>query len=108
MRILLFGGSGQVGTELRLLAASEEIEVVAPDQGALDLTDEDAVAGVVAEGSWSAVVNAAAYTNVDRAESEEAAALAINGEAPSRLATETGRFGIPLIHISTDYVFDGR
>ena len=54
------------------------------------------------------VINAAAYTNVDGAESEEALAFAINAEAPARIAAETGRHGIPLIHISTDYVFDGK
>ena len=58
--------------------------------------------------AWSAVINVAAYTDVDRAESEEAVAFAVNAEAPGRLATETGRRGIPLVHISTDYVFDGR
>ena len=54
------------------------------------------------------VINAAAYTNVDGAESNEALAFAINAEAPARIAAETGRHGIPLIHISTDYVFDGK
>ena len=54
------------------------------------------------------MINAAAYTDVDRAESEEAVAFAVNAEAPARLAAETGRRGIPLVHISTDYVFDGR
>ena len=53
-------------------------------------------------------INAAAYTDVDGAESEEALAFAINAEAPARIAAETGRHGIPLIHISTDYVFDGK
>jgi dTDP-4-dehydrorhamnose reductase len=108
MRILLLGASGQVGTEFLSLAASEKVELVAPDRGTLDLTDGDAVAGLIAEGSWSAVVNAAAYTDVDRAETEEEIALAVNGKAPAQLAIETGRLGIPLIHISTDYVFDGR
>jgi dTDP-4-dehydrorhamnose reductase len=108
MRILLFGASGQVGTEFLSLAESEGVEVVAPDRGALDLTDQRAVAGLIAGNSWSAVVNAAAYTDVDRAESDEAFALAVNGKAPDQLAIETGRLGVPLIHISTDYVFDGR
>jgi len=108
MRILLFGASGQVGTEFLSLATSQDVEVVAPDQGALDLADNDAIAGVIAQGSWSAVVNAAAFTDVERAESEEETAFAVNGKAPAQLAIETGRLGIPLIHISTDYVFDGR
>jgi dTDP-4-dehydrorhamnose reductase len=108
MRLLLLGGSGQVGTELQTLPLPRGVEIVAPDEGALDLTDHDALDSVIAEGSWSAVINAAAYTDVDRAESEEAKALAVNGEAPARLAVATSRLGIPLVHISTDYVFDGR
>jgi dTDP-4-dehydrorhamnose reductase len=108
MRFLLLGGSGQVGTELQALPLPRGVEVVAPDEGALDLTDRNAIDSVIAEGSWSAVINAAAYTDVDRAETEEAKALAINGEAPARLAAATSRFGIPLVQISTDYVFDGR
>ena len=107
MRFLLLGGSGQVGTEFQALPLPRGVEVVAPDEGALDLTDRDALDSVIAEGSWSAVINAAAYTDVDRAESEEAKALAVNGEAPARLAAATSRLGIPLVHISTDYVFDG-
>jgi dTDP-4-dehydrorhamnose reductase len=107
MRLLLLGGSGQVGTEFQALPLPRGIEVVAPDEAALDLTDRDALDNVVAEGSWSAVINAAAYTDVDRAESDEAKALAVNGDAPARLSDATGRFGIPLVHISTDYVFDG-
>jgi dTDP-4-dehydrorhamnose reductase len=108
MRFLLLGGSGQVGTEFQALPLPRGVEVVAPDEGALDLTDRDALDSVISVGSWSAVINAAAYTDVDRAESEEAKALAVNGEAPARLAAATSRFGIPLVHISTDYVFDGR
>ena len=108
MRFLLLGGTGQVGTELRALALSDNIEVAAPDRGELDLQDESAIARMIALEPWSAVVNAAAYTDVDRAESEEAVAFAVNAAAPSRLADETGRRGIPLVHISTDYVFDGR
>ena len=74
----------------------------------LDLEDPRAIARMIAAEPWSAVINAAAYTDVDRAESEEPVAFAVNAEAPARLAAETGRRGIPLVHISTDYVFDGR
>jgi dTDP-4-dehydrorhamnose reductase len=108
MRFLLLGGTGQVGQELCALALSKEIEVVAPSRGELDLENPSAIARMIAAQPWSAVINAAAYTDVDRAESQEAAAFAVNAEAPSRLATETGCRRIPLIHISTDYVFDGR
>jgi dTDP-4-dehydrorhamnose reductase len=108
MRLLLLGGTGQVGEEFRALALPGDVEVVAPSRGALDLEDGQAIARVIAAKHWSAVINAAAYTDVDRAESEEAAAFAVNANAPARLAIETGRRGIPLVHISTDYVFDGR
>jgi dTDP-4-dehydrorhamnose reductase len=108
MRFLLLGGTGQVGEEFRALPLPAGVEVVAPSRGALDLADPRAIASVIAAEPWSAVINAAAYTDVDRAESEEPLAFAVNAEAPSRLAIETARCGIPLVHISTDYVFDGR
>ena len=108
MRFLLLGGTGQVGEEFRALPLPKDVEVVAPSRAALDLQDPRAIAQMIAAEPWSAVINAAAYTDVDRAESEEAVAFAVNAEAPARLAAETGRRGIPLIHISTDYVFDGR
>jgi dTDP-4-dehydrorhamnose reductase len=108
MRLLLLGGTGQVGQELAALAVPDDVEMVAPSRSALDLADVDAIARVIATEPWSAVINAAAYTEVDRAESGETLAFAVNAVAPSRLAVETGRRGIPLVHISTDYVFDGR
>jgi dTDP-4-dehydrorhamnose reductase len=107
MRLLLLGGTGQVGEELRALPRSKDIEIVAPTEFELDLKDSNAIAHAIMAGRWSAVINAAAYTDVDRAESEEPVAFAVNAEAPARLASETGRAGIPLVHISTDYVFDG-
>jgi dTDP-4-dehydrorhamnose reductase len=108
MRLLLLGGTGQVGREFLSLDAGDGIEIVAPSRQDLDLTDTRAIAKIISDQAWNVVVNAAAYTNVDRAESDQAAAFAVNAEAPSRLAAETARKGIPLIHISTDYVFDGR
>jgi dTDP-4-dehydrorhamnose reductase len=108
MRFLLLGGSGQVGEEFRTLAFPKNVEVVAPGHAELELEDPRAIARMIAAEPWSAVINAAAYTDVDRAESEEAVAFAVNAEAPSRLAAETACRGISLIHISTDYVFDGR
>ncbi len=107
MRVLLFGGTGQVGTEIRALA-SGNVDLVAPGQAELDLKDAGAIATVVGAAPWDVVINAAAYTDVDRAEREEAAALVLNADAPSHIAIATGSRGIPLIHISTDYVFDGR
>jgi dTDP-4-dehydrorhamnose reductase len=108
MRLLLFGATGQVGTEARALALPTGVRIVAPLESSVDLKDSAAIANIVAAEPWSAVVNAAAYTNVDGAETEEAKAFAVNAKAPSQLAAETRRRGIPLIHISTDYVFDGH
>jgi len=108
MRFLLLGGTGQVGQEFRALALPKDVEVVAPSRGEFDLRDPRAIARIIGAQPWNAVINAAAYTDVDRAETEELVAFAVNAAAPSRLAAETGRRGIPLVHISTDYVFDGR
>ena len=108
MRLLLLGGNGQVGQELRALATGRNVEVSAPGRDSLDLRDSVATARHMAAQSWDVVVNAAGYTDVDRAETEEAAAFALNAEVASQLAVETARRAIPLIHISTDYVFDGR
>jgi dTDP-4-dehydrorhamnose reductase len=108
MRFLLLGGTGQVGEEFLTLELPCNLEVIAPTRGELELADPRAIARIVAGQPWSAVINAAAYTNVDDAESEEQIAFAINAAAPARLAAETGRLGIPMVHISTDYVFDGR
>src|SRR5262249_55327700 len=108
MRFLLLGGTGQVGKEFRALPLPIDVEVVAPSRGELDLEDPQAISRMIAAQPWSAVINAAAYTDVDRAESEEPVAFAVNAHAPTGLAAETGRSGIPLVHISTDYVFDGR
>ena len=108
MRILLLGGTGQIGEEFRALPFPKDVEVVAPSRSAFDLEDPQEIARIIAAEPWHAVINAAGYTDVDRAETEQATAFAVNAEAPSQLAAETGRRGIPLIHISTDYVFDGR
>jgi len=107
MRLLVLGGSGQLGTQLRTLALPPGVELVAPDRSAVDLGDAAAIARLVAAEPWSAVINAAGYTNVDRAESEEDRAFAINAEAAANVASETGKRGMPVIYVSTDYVFDG-
>ncbi len=107
MRFLLLGGTGQVGQEFRSLS-QPNVDVVAPNRAELDLRDARSITRIFAAGSWDAVINAAAYTDVNAAESDEAVAFAVNAVGPSQLAAEAGRRGIPLIHISTDYVFDGR
>jgi len=105
--ILLTGADGQIGSELkRLLAASGEI--VAADRRMLDLADPDAIVGVVRRVKPSLIVNAGAYTAVDRAESEPELARAVNSRAPRILAEEAKRASAVLVHYSTDYVFDGK
>ena len=105
--ILLTGADGQVGLELaRLLAASGD--VVAATRRTLDLADPDAIVAVVRRIKPSLIVNAAAYTAVDRAESEAELARAVNARAPRILAEEAKRASAVLVHYSTDYVFDGK
>ena len=108
MHVLVLGGSGQLGTELRALALPPGVALTAPPRSAIDLSDIASIGRLIAAEPWSAVINAAGYTNVDRAEREEALAFAVNAEGAGRLAAATGDRGIPLIHVSTDYVFDGR
>lgn len=107
MKILLTGAAGQLGRELkRSLACLGEL--VACDHGQLDLTDADGLRDAVRALAPTAIVNAAAYTAVDKAETESATADAINATAPGILAEEAKRLGAMLIHFSTDYVFDGN
>ena len=100
--ILVFGKTGQVATELRRFGS-----VVALGRDQADLSDPQACAGAIRTHAPSAVINAAAYTTVDKAEQEEALATLINGDSPTAMAQACVELGIPLIHISTDYVFDG-
>jgi len=104
--ILLTGASGQLGFELARTLAPHG-SVVARDRARLDLGDPAAIAAQVRALRPQLIVNAAAYTAVDRAESERAQAEAINATAPGILAQEARRVGATLIHFSTDYVFDG-
>jgi dTDP-4-dehydrorhamnose reductase len=104
--LLLTGGSGQVGTEIIRLAPAG-LNIVAPGRAELDLSDPDAIAALVASRPWAAVINSAAYTAVDRAESDIVAAWKANAMGPAALAQATAQAGIPLIQVSTDYVFDG-
>jgi dTDP-4-dehydrorhamnose reductase len=107
VRILLLGRNGQLGHELaRALAHGHELK--STDRTELDLADAEAIRRVVREALPDAIVNAAAYTAVDQAESEPALAMRINAEAPGVLAEEAKRRGALLVHYSTDYVFDGE
>ena len=102
MTILVFGYGGQVATELRRSG-----RVTALGRGEADLNDPAHCAARIAASGARAVINAAAYTAVDRAEDEEAAATMINATSPGAMARVCADLGIPFVHVSTDYVFDG-
>lgn len=105
MTILVFGGNGQVGKELQRLAGDGDM--VFADRERADFTQPENCVAVLSEVQPDAVINAVAYTAVDKAEEEEALATKINGETPGVLAREAAIRGIPFVTISTDYVFDG-
>ena len=106
IRVLVTGCRGQVGAEVARALAGRA-EVIAHDHATLDLANRDAIAARVREAHPDVIVNGAAYTAVDRAESDEAAARAVNATGAGALAEEARRAGALLIHYSTDYVFDG-
>lgn len=105
--ILLTGGTGQVGQAVLRHAEERGLDIVAPNRAQMDLTNAQSIADMVASRPWSAVVNCAAYTAVDRAETDAELAEQVNAVAPAVFAAETARRDIPIIHVSTDYVFDG-
>ena len=106
LKILLTGKNGQVGWELER-SLQPLGQVFAFDRAGMDLANPDAIPRVIREVKPDLIVNAAAYTAVDKAESEPELAMAINGVAPGIIAEEAKRLGAALIHYSTDYVFDG-
>ncbi len=105
-RVLVTGADGQVGRALLEIFA-ESAEVIGCNRTCLDLTDTDRIREMVRSVAPDIIVNAGAYTAVDRAESERDLAFAINARAPGILAEEAQRAGALLIHYSTDYVFNG-
>ncbi|PHQ72274.1 MAG: dTDP-4-dehydrorhamnose reductase [Sneathiella sp.] len=107
MKILVTGAGGQVGGSLIDHGAQNNCEVVGLDRAALDISDLSAVQAVLNDQQPDIVINAAAYTAVDRAEAESERALAINATGPENLALVCKKLDIPLLHISTDFVFDG-
>ena len=106
MKILMFGKTGQVATEI--LRRACDIEVEALDRAAADQANPAACAALVAKTNADVIINAAAYTAVDKAEEDEATAAIINGEAPTAIANAAAARKIPFLHISTDYVFHGN
>ena len=106
MKALITGADGQLGTALQA-SVPAEIEIVAHDRLTLDLTDAAAVRDLVAAERPAVILNAAAWTAVDRAEAEESAAQAINADAVATLAAAAREVGAAFVHVSTDFVFDG-
>ncbi|OCP35058.1 dTDP-4-dehydrorhamnose reductase [Ensifer sp. LC163] len=107
-RILVTGGTGQVGTELLRFTWPEDVQIVAPTRQELDLSDCDSIWRYISAGNFSAVINSGAYTAVDKAEREVLTAWKVNALAPAALASASKECDIPLVHVSTDYVFDGE
>lgn len=105
--ILLTGGTGQVGKAVLRHAAERGLDIFAPARAQMDLTNARSITDIVASRPWSAVINCAAYTAVDRAETDAELAAQVNAAAPAIFAIETAKRDIPIIHVSTDYVFDG-
>jgi len=107
VKLLVFGAGGQVGTELGRAKLPPGMTLAAFDQADLDITDPAVIRAAIHRERPDLVVNAAAYTAVDRAESEAEAAFAVNAQAPGDIAAACAEAGIRLVHISTDYVYDG-
>lgn len=114
MNVLVTGGNGQLGQTFRSIEKSPELHFVYTDMKpgedvcSLDITDPSAISKVLADNNIDVVLNFAAYTDVERAESEPELAFKVNAEAVGYLADAVRDSGATLIHISTDYVFDGR
>ena len=115
MNILVTGANGQLGNEMRIVARecghrfifTDVVETEGNPTTLLDITNLDAIRAIVKEQAVDAIVNCAAYTNVDKAETDEALCEKLNAEAPKNLATAMHEVGGVLVHISTDYVFGG-
>jgi dTDP-4-dehydrorhamnose reductase len=108
MKLLLVGSNGQLGWEIVNAAKVCGLDCEGIDTPQFDLRDRDAVERTVGREKFTLIVNAAAFTAVDKAESEHDEAFAVNAEGPRHLAHVCAKHRLPLIHISTDYVFDGN
>lgn len=115
MNILITGANGQLGNEMRLVSKASShtfvftdvVEAEGVETTLLDITDQEAVRSIVRERGVQCIVNCAAYTNVDKAESDEAFCRVLNADAPRNLAQAMKEVGGLLVHVSTDYVFGG-
>ena len=108
MKILVIGSKGQLGHELLIQGNNSGYEILPADLPDIDITDKTQVKHRLEKYRPSFIVNAAAYTNVDKAETEQNLAFVVNRDGPANLAEICARFKVPLIHISTDFIFDGK
>ncbi|HYD45039.1 MAG TPA: dTDP-4-dehydrorhamnose reductase [Phenylobacterium sp.] len=108
LKILQFGATGQLAREVIRAAPTAQVSVQALSRAEADVTDRDAVLGAIAATDADLVLNATAFSDVDGAESRQTAAFAVNGAAPGFMAQACAERGLPLIHVSTDSVFDGE
>lgn len=106
-RWLVTGTTGQLGGAVAELSQDLDFDIFCPTRAEMNLSDPDAIRASMAAQNLDGVINCAAYTAVDKAESDAEIAHAVNGTAPAILAEECARRSIPIIHVSTDYVFDG-
>jgi dTDP-4-dehydrorhamnose reductase len=106
MKVLIFGAGGQVGRALQALAPADAV-ITAIDNDVLDLTDDEAIEPYIHGVAPTLIINASGYTAVDKAESERDLAYAINATAPGAMAQAATEIGARMLHISTDFVFDG-
>lgn len=107
MKVLVFGKTGQVARALIAAGPETGTGIIAIGRDVCDLSDPAACAALIAGTDADAVINAAAWTGVDAAETQEAEAKVVNADAPAAMAQACAAKGVPLVHISTDYVFDG-
>ena len=107
MKLLIIGSKGQLGSELAIKCKRNEFSYLALDLPEFNITDPSQVEKTLADFMPSIVINASAYTNVDKAETDPEIAFAVNSDGPAILAVSCNKKRIPIIHISTDYVFDG-
>lgn len=107
MKVLVTGAQGQVGSELIQQGQGLGLQMIAAGRSELDITQQDAVIDFINHHASDIVINAAAYTAVDRAEEQQQDTYAINRDGSAYLATACSQQNIPLLHISTDYIFDG-
>lgn len=105
MKVLVFGQSGQVATEVQRRVGDVTVQALGRDQA--DFEQPETCAALVATTDADAVINAVAYTAVDKAEKDEPRARMVNATTPGAIAVAAAKRGLPLVHISTDYVFDG-